>query len=203
MVREPGRRLDQLQPRSQQGASSMRLERLHVHRPIPARAHDLSATLGIIPVVLVDLHLQRCTRMPGIEADNRKRPVAQLMHQPRPGLNSDSRIYPGMSAKDGRNLIRHRAALAAPDSLTCLIDDADCRGLLGDIQSNVKGHRVAPIGLKPGENRPDRGTIGHPAIRDYRMSIHGTDCQFAATQRHIGYQGTSGRSSCAARADLG
>ena len=25
-----------------------------------------------------------------------------------------------------------------------------------------------------GANRPDRGTIGHPADRDYRMSTHGS-----------------------------
>ena len=35
--------------------------------------------------------------------------------------------------------------------------------LMGDIQSNVEGHRVAPMCVKPGENHPDRGTIGHQA----------------------------------------
>src|SRR5262245_52845117 len=68
-----------------------------------------------------------------------------------------------MLANDSRNLLRQRTALAAPGSMTCLIDDADRRCFLGDIQSNVEGHRVAPMCVKPGENHPDRGTIGHQA----------------------------------------
>jgi hypothetical protein len=67
---KPGRRLDHLQTRSKQCPVPVRVERLHVHWTIPARAHDLREALGIILVGLVDLHLRRRARMPGIEANN-------------------------------------------------------------------------------------------------------------------------------------
>ena len=89
----------------------------------------------------------------------------------------------GMPENDSGNLIRQGAALTTPDALANMINNADCGGLLGDVQSDIEGHRVAPIGLKPGANRPGRGTIGHPADRDYPMSTHGTDRPFAALQR--------------------
>ena len=54
-------------------------------------------------------------------------------------------------------------ALTAPNALAAMINNADCGGLLGDVQSNIECHRGAPIGLGPGANRPDRETIGHPA----------------------------------------
>src|SRR5262245_45317552 len=59
-----------------------------------------------------------------------------------------------MLANDSRNLLRQRTALAAPDSLTGLIDDADRCRFLGDIQSNVEGHRVAPMCVKAGRESP-------------------------------------------------
>src|SRR5262245_62086601 len=59
-----------------------------------------------------------------------------------------------MLANDSRNLLRQRTALAAPDSLTGLIDDADRCRFLGDIQSNIEGHRVAPMCVKAGRESP-------------------------------------------------
>ena len=123
---------DRLKPRGEQRASPVRFERLHVHRPIPARAHDLREPFGIVPVGLVDLHLQRRTRMPSIQADNRQRPSAQLMYQPRchrARLDADLGVVSGMPNNSSRNLIRQRAALTAPDALATMINNADCGGL--------------------------------------------------------------------------
>jgi hypothetical protein len=48
----------------------MRIERFHMHRPIPSRAHDLREPLGIVLISLIHLHLERGTGMPRIEAND-------------------------------------------------------------------------------------------------------------------------------------
>jgi hypothetical protein len=45
----------------------MRIEGLHVNRPIPSRAHDLGQPFGVVLVSLIELHLQSGLHPPGIK----------------------------------------------------------------------------------------------------------------------------------------
>ena len=60
----------------------MRIEGLHVDRPIPSRTHDLRQPLGVVLVGLVEPHLQRGLHAPGVQALDVKASAAQAMHQP-------------------------------------------------------------------------------------------------------------------------
>jgi hypothetical protein len=52
--------------------------KLDVNRSIPAGANDLGQSLGVILIILVDLHLERGARMPRIEANHFEAEIAQL-----------------------------------------------------------------------------------------------------------------------------
>ena len=49
---------------------------------VPPTLHDARDAYCVVAVALVDLHLQRRLRMPGIDADNRKPSSAQFSPQP-------------------------------------------------------------------------------------------------------------------------
>src|SRR5208283_5287995 len=74
---------DELRSCTKQRTCPMGIERFHVHRPIPSRAHDLCEPLGIVSVGLVHLHLECGTGMSRIEANNVEPSLAQFMHKPR------------------------------------------------------------------------------------------------------------------------
>ena len=64
-----------------------------------SRAHELRQSLRIVRVGLVDLHLERRPRMPGVKACDFEPPAAQFVHQPwrhGTGLDADTRILLGM-----------------------------------------------------------------------------------------------------------
>src|SRR5271155_2087260 len=72
--------------------------------PVPAGAHDLRQTEGIVPIGFVDLHAERCFCMPGIDADYRQPHFLECVPVPgrqRPGLKTNSdrvrRSYPDCS----------------------------------------------------------------------------------------------------------
>jgi hypothetical protein len=68
----------------------MAVERLDVNGPVPASANDLSQSLRVILIRLVDLHLKGGSCMPGIETNDFEPEIAEFMHQPwrhRSGLN--------------------------------------------------------------------------------------------------------------------
>jgi hypothetical protein len=74
------------------------IERLDVNRPIPAGANDLGQSLGVILIILVDLHLERGARMPRVEANHLEAEIAQFMHNPwRHGAGFDP--YPSIVAR--------------------------------------------------------------------------------------------------------
>ena len=128
MVRETRRYADELCSCAKQGTRPMRIERFHVHRPIPSRAHDLREPLGIVLIGLVHLHLERGARMPCIKADDIEASAAQLMHKPRrhrASLQPNTRLLSRMPSYGSLDLLRFRWALAPPQPETGLIDDAN------------------------------------------------------------------------------
>src|SRR5437660_1634016 len=59
------------------------VKRLDVNGPVPASANDLSQSLCVILIRLIDLHLETSARMPGIEANDFEPEIAEFMHKPR------------------------------------------------------------------------------------------------------------------------
>ena len=72
LVRQSCRHADQLGPRAEKGTSSVGVERFNMRGPIPSCAHDLCEPLRIVLIGLIDLHLERGSRMPRIEASDIK-----------------------------------------------------------------------------------------------------------------------------------
>ncbi len=114
--------------------------------PIPFRPHDLRQTLGVVLVDLVHLHLQRSAGMPGVKANNIEPSCAQFMHKPwrhGAGLNADPGVLSRMPPYRPLDLPWVLSALAAPQPASRLVDDADRRQLLRNVQTNKSGHRTA------------------------------------------------------------
>ncbi len=85
--------------------------------PIPSGAHDLRQTFGVVLVGLVHLHLQRRTRMPGVETDDIKPAPTQRVHQPgrhRAGLQPYTSVSSRMTFDHPLELLRIGRALTAP-----------------------------------------------------------------------------------------
>ena len=82
VARQPRRHADELRPGARRGAQSVGIERLYLHGSIPPLAHDLRQLLGVVPVGLVYLHLERGAGVPRIKTDDVEPSVAYLMHGP-------------------------------------------------------------------------------------------------------------------------
>jgi hypothetical protein len=66
-------------------------------RPVPPGANDLSQSLRVVLVRLVDLHLEGGARMPGIETNDFEPEIAKFMHEPwchRSGLDPIRALSP-------------------------------------------------------------------------------------------------------------
>jgi hypothetical protein len=88
-----------------------------VNGPVPARANDLSQSLGVVLIRLVDLHLKGGTRMPSIETNDFEPEIAEFMHQPwrhRSGLDPYAGVIPRMPADQNADLFWICGALAPP-----------------------------------------------------------------------------------------
>jgi hypothetical protein len=84
-------------------------------------------------VGLVHLHLERGTRVPGIEAGDIEPSRAEFMHEPRrhrPRLDPDPRIASRVPTDHPRNLLRVGRALATPEPTSGVVDNADRSQLL-------------------------------------------------------------------------
>src|SRR5277367_178159 len=71
------------------------------------------------------------------------------MHQPwrhRTGLDTDAGILSAMPPHRTLDLFRIGGALAAPQSATGVVHDTDRRQFLGDVQTDIVGHRIASDG---------------------------------------------------------
>lgn len=89
-----------------------------MHRPVPSRAHDLCEPLRIILIGLIDLHLERGSRMSRIEACDVKCATAQLMHKPqrhRASLEFDAGVVSNMPSHHPLYLFRIQSPLTAPN----------------------------------------------------------------------------------------
>jgi hypothetical protein len=107
---------------------SMGIERFHVHRPIPSRAHNLCELLGIVLIGLVHLHLERYTGMSRIEADHVQPSLAQLKYEPgrhRAGFNCNAGIISRMRSQHPLDLLRIGWTLATPEPATRIVNQAD------------------------------------------------------------------------------
>jgi hypothetical protein len=117
MVRQSRCHACELAACAKQRPRPMGVERLDMHRPIPSRAHDLRQFLCIILIGLVDLHLERSPRMPGVKARDVEPAAAQFVHQPwrhRTGFDADTGILSGMPMYRSLDLFRVRRALTTP-----------------------------------------------------------------------------------------
>jgi hypothetical protein len=81
---------------------------------------------------------------PRVEANHVEPEIAKFMHNPRrhgAGFNPNPRIIARISAHRGANIFRDGKALASPYSPTVLVDNANRRRLLRNVQANKMGHR--------------------------------------------------------------
>src|ERR1700730_12109218 len=141
--------------------------------------NDLSQSLRVVLIRLVDLHLEGGARMPGIETNDFEPEIAEFMHQPwrhRSGLDPYAGVIPRMQADQNGDLFWNRGALTPPKSAAGIDDDANGRHLLRNVQSNKMSHRSTSDSRITGQCCPDRGAIGGSrADRDYRMSTQGDE----------------------------
>src|SRR6476620_2795976 len=156
-VGEPRRHAHELGARSEECPSAMRIEGLHVDRPIPSRAHDLGQPFGVVLVGLVELHLQSGLHFPGVQTLDIETSAAQTVNEPgchRTGLDAHFGVDTSMLRNASRNCSRIGGADAAPKPPALLVDNADRGRLLRYVQSNVMRQRnlrwCKPPGNMPG-----------------------------------------------------
>src|SRR4051794_40864621 len=135
----------------------MRIEGLHVDRPIPSRAHDLSQPFGVVLVGLVELHLQSGLHSPGVQTLDIEASAAQAVNEPgchRTGLDAHFGVDTSVLRNASRNCSRISGADAAPEPSALLVDNADRGRLLRYVQPNIMRHRnlrwCKPPGDMPG-----------------------------------------------------
>jgi len=73
---------DELSPCAKKSTHAVAFERLDVNGPVPSRANDLSQSLRIVLIRLIDLHLKGSACMPGVETNDFEPEIAEFMHQP-------------------------------------------------------------------------------------------------------------------------
>jgi hypothetical protein len=96
-----------------------------VNGPVPASANDLSQSLRVVLIRLVDLHLEGAARMPGIETNDFEPEIAEFMHQPwrhRSGLDPYAGLVPRMPADQNGDLFWNRGALTPPKSVAGIVE---------------------------------------------------------------------------------
>ena len=143
----------------------MAAEAFDAHFAIPARLHDLRQPIGIILVALVYLCTHRRFRVAGIKTHHRKAHRFQGMPMPRaewatfkPNPNNTSCFGFNRCC----NVVRRRAALPSPDSLSVAADDAQVSQFLRHIQTNKLVHDGPPMRIIAGES------LSRPAITPCR-----------------------------------
>jgi len=191
VVRQPRRHADQLRPGAEQGTRAVGVERLHVHRPIPTRPHDLRQPLRIVLVGLVHLHLEGGAGMPGVKADNVEPSTSQLVHKPgrhRAGLDANLGVLSRMPLYHTLDLPGVRGALAAPETAPCLVHDADRRQLLRHVQTNKSGHRTASHGANRRATAPGSQHHGRPMSSPRLPDVHTCTTAESVGGHHPSYQ---------------
>ena len=95
----------------------MTVERLDMNGSIPSRANDLSQSLRVVLISLVDLHLEGSSCVPGVETNNFEAEIAKFMHEPwrhRSGLYPYAGVIPRMPADQNADLFWICGTLAPP-----------------------------------------------------------------------------------------
>jgi hypothetical protein len=150
-------------PCAQKSTRAVAFERLDVNGPVPAGANDLSQSLGVVLIRLVDLHLEDAAPMPGIETNDFEPEIAEFMHQPwrhRSGLDPYAGVIPRMPADQNGDLFWNRGALTPP-SLRPALSTTQMAVIFCETSNPTKRVTYEPPTVRiTGRHRPDRGTIG-------------------------------------------
>src|SRR5215813_6003251 len=148
-----------------------------MNRPVPPGANDLSQSFCIVLICLVDLHLEGGACVPRVETNDFQPEIAEFMHKPRchrSGFDAYASVISRMAADKNPDLFWNCGALTPPESPASIVNDAERRHLLRNVQPDKASHHEPPNVRITGQSFPDRGTIGRSsADRDYRMSTYG------------------------------
>src|SRR5262249_18960626 len=148
-----------------------------MNRPVPPGATDLSQSFCIVLICLVDLHLEGGACVPRVETNDFQPEIAEFMHKPRchrSGFDAYASVISRMAADKNPDLFWNCGALTPPKSPASIVNDAEHRHLLRNVQPDKASHHEPPNVRITGQSFPDRGTIGRSsADRDYRMSTYG------------------------------
>ena len=131
----------------------MAAKRFDVNDPIPTGANDLSQSLRVVLICLIDLHLKSGTRMPGVKTHNFEAEIAEFMHEPwrhRSSFDSYAGVVSCMPTHHSIDLFWNGRALATPQPPTGIVDHADGGHLLRNIQASKTGHRANHRATPPG-----------------------------------------------------
>src|SRR5262249_46010243 len=103
--------------------------------------------------------------------------IAEFMHKPRchrSGFDAYASVISRMAADKNPDLFWNCGALTPPASPASIVNDAERRHLLRNVQPDKASHHEPPNVRITGQSFPDRRTIGRSsADRDYRMSTYG------------------------------
>lgn len=104
--------------RDEEGPPEPTLPALHMHLPIPARAHDLRKRAGVVAIGFVRHRFHRRVGLPGLDADRRQSFGANTVTKPgcqRAGFEPDA-LQRQINFPQG--LIKRLGSLAARPSFT-------------------------------------------------------------------------------------
>jgi hypothetical protein len=124
----------------QQQSNPMTFYALDFHFSIPSATDDLSQTVGIALVCLVQLHHQRSFGMPCMDANYRQTRGPKRVPVPdtqRAGLECNPHCVRSALPNDFFDLIRDRWALSLPHAIALSVDHTNRCFFQGDIQSYV------------------------------------------------------------------
>jgi hypothetical protein len=143
VVGQSGRHADALRPRGGKRTRTVAVERLYVNRPEPAGASELSHSLRVVLIRLIDLHLR---------AARACRASRQMTSSPRARSSCTSQgVFAPVSMPMRKSCPAYRRTIAAicsgavshsppPQSATSIVDDANGCHLLRNVQTDEVGH---------------------------------------------------------------
>ncbi len=127
LVHRIGAHADELDADTEHGTGRVACQAFDADFPIPPHPDNLCQSLGIVLVGLVDLKAEGSLSMPGVEADNGQAHCLQCMPVPgrkRAALQSNPDNLWCFSFNGLGYSLGSRGALATPDGLPIVIDDA-------------------------------------------------------------------------------
>jgi hypothetical protein len=119
---------------------------------IPAHAHQLGQTKGVVAIGLVDLAGQRCLGVTGIEARHREPELPEFVPMPdreRPRLEADLRHLRGPRANERRDRRGLTRDFRFDQHGTFLIDHAHACLFIRHIKTDILRHGWSPSPRSP------------------------------------------------------